>query len=222
MPRFTKGFQLPHGYSRPKSSSVLYRHLHLNFGPPWMMTNKSSSMSGYPLWMWQLPALFPSSQGLAGLGMQAVVSAGIWGWCSGWEVTVIQELQRENCVEAVVQRSAWHFRWFPFCFPGLTLFQGYSTKIDGLSISKEILLLIVSSFCLLSPWRGGRKEAKRNICKTLCSCCNRWHTPFDWRRSEMTLTLRKLRWCAIRKERQVKIPQTHMRARAFSLASLFY
>lgn len=56
----------------------------------------------------------------------------------------------------------------------------------------------------------------RDVCKTLCSCCNRWRSPFDWRRSEMRLILRKLKWCATRKERQVKIQsQTQMPVQDF-------
>lgn len=158
MPRFTKGFQLPHGHSTPKSSSVLHRNLHLNIGPPWMMTNKkhvclssvdvaaSSSASPQP--------------GPGRAGMQAVVLAGVWRWASSWEVPVLQQLQWENCMEAVVQSAAWLFRCSLLCFPGLTQFQGYNTKIDGLSISKEIMLLIVPSFCLLSAGEEGGKRKK--------------------------------------------------------------
>lgn len=178
MPTFTKGFQLPHGHSTPKSSSVLHRNLHLNFVPPWMMTNKSGSMSVYPPWMLQLPALLPSSQGLAGLGMQAVVSAGIWCWFSRWEVTVLQQLQRENCMEAVAPKRCLTLQMPPVLFSRADTFLGLQYQHQWF-IQKQRNTASDSFFILFIDSQEGRKEVKgRNICKTLWSCYNRWHTFF--------------------------------------------
>lgn len=62
-------------------------------------------------------------------------------------------------MEAEVQRGILDFRCSLLGFPRLTHFQGYNTKIDGLSINK-LLFLIVSLLCLMAIRREGGKEAE--------------------------------------------------------------
>lgn len=63
-------------------------------------------------------------------------------------------------MEAEVQRGILDFRCSVLGFPQLTHFQGCNTKIDGLSINNKLLVLIVSSLCLMAIRREGGKEAE--------------------------------------------------------------
>lgn len=86
---------------------------------------------------------------------------------------LFQQLQGQSIVEDAVQRCVLDLRCLPLGFPELIHFQGYNTKMDGLSINNKILFLTVSSLCLMTIKRGTGKETEgRNICKTLCSYCS--------------------------------------------------
>lgn len=144
--------------------------------------------------------LLPPAKHLAGLGTWAMVLAVIWCWCSSWEVTLLQQLQWESSVESVIQRPVLDLRCFTCGFPERRHSQGYNNIMDSFSVNNKILILIISSWYLMTI--GGRGAERSSIYKMLCSCCNRWQTSRDSRSSGMRLTVRKLRWCAIRNRKR--------------------